>query len=58
MTASTARAAAVASGWPPNVVAWSPGPKAAATSSRAQQAPIGTPLPRALATVTTSGRMP
>src|SRR5690606_24828372 len=58
ITASTARAAAVASGWPPKVVAWSPGSKAAATSRLAQQAPIGTPLPRALAIVTTSGTTP
>ena len=28
ISASTARAAAVASGWPPKVVAWSPGSKA------------------------------
>ena len=35
-----------------------PGPKAAATSARAQQAPMGTPLPRALAMVTTSGSSP
>ena len=58
MTASTARAAAAASGWPPKVVAWSPGSKAAATSRRAQQAPMGTPLPSALAMVTTSGATP
>ena len=32
-----------------------PGAKAAATSARAQQAPTGTPLPSALAMVTTSG---
>ena len=56
MTASTARAAAAASGWPPKVVAWSPGSNASATSARAQQAPMGTPLPSALAIVTTSGR--
>ena len=58
MTASTARAAAAARGWPPKVVPWSPGTKAAATSARAQQAPMGMPLPRALAMVTTSGRTP
>ncbi len=55
MVASVARAAAAASGCPPKVEAWSPGLNALATSSRAQQAPIGTPFPRALATVTTSG---
>ena len=42
-------AAAVASGWPPKVVAWSPGSNTPATSARAQHAPIGTPLPSALA---------
>ena len=51
MTSSTASAARAASGWPPNVVAWSPGRNAAATSARAQHAPIGTPLPSALAIV-------
>ena len=40
---------------PPKVVAWSPGRNAEATSARAQHAPIGTPLPSALAIVTTSG---
>ena len=58
MTASVARAADMASGWPPNVLPWSPGTKAAATSARAQQAPTGMPLPSALAMVTTSGSMP
>ena len=56
ITARVARAAAMARGWPPKVVAWSPGPKAAATSARAQHAPTGMPLPSALAMVTTSGR--
>ena len=55
MTARVARAADMASGWPPNVLPWSPGTKAAATSARAQQAPTGMPLPSALAMVTTSG---
>ena len=45
----------MASGWPPKVLPWSPGPKAAATSARAQHAPTGMPLPSALAMVTTSG---
>ena len=58
MTASVALAAASASGWPPKVDPWSPGPKAAATSARAQQAPTGMPLPSALAIVTTSGSRP
>ena len=48
-------AAAAASGWPPKVLPWSPGAMTAATSRRAQQAPMGTPLPSALASVTTSG---
>ena len=39
MTASVALTAARASGWPPKVEPWSPGPNAAATSARAQQAP-------------------
>ena len=58
MTASVACTAASASGWPPNVEPWSPGPNAAATSARAQQAPTGMPLPSALAIVTTSGSSP
>ena len=58
ITSSTARAARAASGWPPNVVAWSPGWNAAATSARAQHAPIGMPLPSAFAIVTMSGRTP
>ena len=55
MTASVARAADSASGWPPKVEPWSPGPNAAATSARAQHAPTGIPLPSALAMVTMSG---
>ena len=58
MTASVALTAASASGCPPKVDPWSPGPKAAATSARAQQAPTGMPLPSALAIVTTSGSSP
>ena len=58
MTASVALTAASASGWPPKVDPWSPGPNAAATSARAQQAPTGMPLPSALAMVTTSGSRP
>ena len=48
ITASAARAAAAARGWPPKVVPWSPGTKATATSARAQQAPMGMPLPEGL----------
>ena len=58
MTESVARAAAAATGWPPKVLPWSPGENAAATSAVAQHAPMGTPLPSALAIVTTSGSMP
>ena len=58
MTASVAFTAASASGCPPKVEPWSPGPNAAATSARAQQAPTGMPLPSALAMVTTSGSNP
>ena len=58
ITARVARTAAMARGCPPNVEPWSPGPKAAATSARAQQAPTGIPLPSALAMVTTSGWSP
>ena len=58
MTASVALTAARASGCPPKVDPWSPGPNAAATSARAQQAPTGMPLPSALAIVTTSGSRP
>ena len=58
MTARVARAADMARGCPPKVLPWSPGTKAAATSARAQHAPTGMPLPRALAMVTTSGSMP
>ena len=45
----------MARGWPPKVLPWSPGTKAAATSARAQHAPTGMPLPSALAMVTMSG---
>ena len=53
-SASVALAAAAANGWPPYVVPWSPAEKTWATSSLAQHAPIGTPLPRAFASVTMS----
>ena len=43
---------------PEYVLPWSPGSKTAATSARAQHAPIGIPLPIALASVTTSGLTP
>src|SRR2546423_1288483 len=56
-TCRTASAATQASGLPPNVDPWSPGSN---TSARglARHAPIGTPPPRPLASVITSGVMP
>src|SRR5216684_1225885 len=57
MTVSTASAAAHASGLPPNVEPWSPGSKTSAFGA-ARQAPMGTPPPRPLASVITSGVMP
>src|SRR5713101_1739138 len=57
MTFSTARAAAHASGLPPNVDPWSPGSNTSALGA-ARTAPIGTPPPRPLASVITSGVMP
>ena len=58
MIRSTSRAAEAASGWPAKVDPWSPGPNADATSDVAHTAPMGTPFPRALATVTMSARIP
>ena len=46
------------SGFPPNVVAWVPGANPDATVSVHPMAPMGTPLPSALATVTMSGAIP
>ena len=51
-------ATAHASGLPPKVVPWLPGTMAAATSSRARQAPMGKPFPSALATAMISGVTP
>mmetsp|Transcript_6012 Transcript_6012/g.9096 ORF Transcript_6012/g.9096 Transcript_6012/m.9096 type:complete len:291 (-) Transcript_6012:429-1301(-) len=58
MTAFTvARAAAQARGLPPNVLAWSPGWNTLQKSLQSM-APMGTPPPRALAQVNTSGSTP
>mmetsp|Transcript_18707 Transcript_18707/g.46467 ORF Transcript_18707/g.46467 Transcript_18707/m.46467 type:complete len:218 (+) Transcript_18707:611-1264(+) len=55
MYLATAKPAAQARGFPPYVLAWSPGPKVLAASPLAIMAPIGTPPPKALAEVKTSG---
>ena len=54
IVSSTARAAAEATGLPPNVVPWLPGWSRSAASPVARQAPIGKPPARPLATVTMS----
>ena len=54
----TARAAAQATGLPPNVVPWLPGSSSVAAPPRAIVAPIGMPPPRPLARVTMSGTIP
>ena len=41
--------------FPPKVDPWLPGVRTSAAEFLARQAPIGIPLPSALATVTTSG---
>src|SRR5204863_531611 len=53
----TAAAAAVASGLPPNVLAWVPGVNTLATSSRARRAPSGIPPAMPLARLIASGSM-
>ena len=58
IVSTTASPAAHARGLPPKVEPCLPGPSTAAASPRAMQAPIGTPLPSALAVVITSGAMP
>ena len=55
---SVAYAAAMARLLPPNVDPWSPGEKAAATSERAAQAPMGKPEAMPFAMVTISGMTP
>ena len=56
MVSSTASAAAQETGLPPKVVPWSPGPSSRPASPKPMQAPIGSPPPRPLARVMTSGR--
>ena len=58
MVASTARAAAQATGLPPNVLPWSPLASAVAAGPSPMQAPIGSPPPSPLASVSTSGTTP
>ena len=54
----TASAAAAHTGLPPNVVPWVPGVNSFAASPCAMTAPSGSPPPRPLARVMTSGTMP
>ena len=56
MIASVSMPARIASGPPPNVVPCWPGPKTPAARPPVSSAPIGTPEPRPLAKVITSGR--
>jgi hypothetical protein len=58
MMRSVSTPARMASGLPPKVVPWLPGPKTSAARGPATTAPIGTPEPRPLASGITSGRMP
>src|SRR5690606_23551997 len=58
ISSNTDRAAAIASGFPPKVLAWLPGPNTEMSSRRAIMAPTGMPLPSPLARVTTSGTTP
>ena len=55
IVSSTARAAAQATGLPPNVVPWWPGWSRSPAPPSPMQAPIGMPPPSPLARVTTSG---
>src|SRR5207247_893710 len=58
MVSSTARAAAQATGLPPKVEPWSPLAKPAPAAPSPTHIPIGSPPPRPLASVSTSGRTP
>ena len=55
---SVSTPARMASGLPPNVVPWLPGPSTFFARSPTTMAPIGTPEPRPLASGITSGTMP
>ena len=58
IASTTAHAAAAATGFPPNVDPWSPGPIASAAPPRTSSAPIGSPFPSPFASVTRSGSTP
>ncbi len=58
MVSMTASAAAAATGLPPKVVPWLPGPSRDPAAPTATVAPIGKPPPSPLASVTTSGVTP
>ena len=58
MMRSVSTPARIASGLPPKVVPWLPGPNTSAARGPQTTAPIGTPEPRPLASGITSGRMP
>ncbi|SKW64965.1 Uncharacterised protein [Mycobacteroides abscessus subsp. abscessus] len=57
-TRSTANAAAAQTGLPPNVLPCMPGVSKSAAAPVAMHAPMGSPPPRPLARVTTSGVIP
>ena len=58
MMRSVSTPARIASGLPPKVVPWLPGPNTSAAFGPQTTAPIGTPEPSPLASGITSGRMP
>ena len=58
ITSSVVKPAVVANGLPPNVEPCLPGTKVSAAAPRAKQAPIGTPEPKPLARLITSGKIP
>ncbi len=58
MVSSTASAAAQATGFPPNVLPWSPLRSTVPAAPSPMHAPIGSPPPRPLARVSTSGTIP
>ena len=58
MVSSTASAAAHATGFPPNVLPWSPLRSAVPAAPSPMHAPIGSPPPSPFASVSTSGTTP
>ena len=58
IVSSTANAAAAQTGLPPNVVPCWPGSNSSAAAPKPMHAPMGSPPPRPLASVTTSGTTP